>query len=131
MSSGAQVTPPGFARVARMPSERCALVEYVRDTAGPQEKDWLEWKIGYDLTTKPGRAATAKHLIGFANRPVALAARQADGHAYLLLGVEPGACPGLPEHDSAHLETWLRPYVGDAVLYDCGQQRTPHAAYSG
>jgi hypothetical protein len=47
-----------------------------------------------------------------------IAARNAGGYAYLLLGVEPGAYRGMPVHDSADVENWLRPYLGDKVLYD-------------
>lgn len=93
-------------------------MRWVRDTSGLQEPDWLEWKAGYDLMRKPGRAATAKHLLGLANRDPGAAARHLDGHGCLLLGVEPGACPGMPEHDSADLESWLRPFVGEGVVFD-------------
>ncbi len=102
----------------RRPSDRLALVRWVRDTTGLQEPDWLEWKRGYDLTGKPGRATTAKHLIGLANRDPDAAVRHLDGFGCFLLGVEPGNCPGVPEHDSADLETWLRPYLGDKVNFD-------------
>jgi hypothetical protein len=91
MPSSHDASIPGRDHVARRPSDRLALVEYVRESEALQETDWLEWKIGYDLTGKPGRAATAKHLVGLANRRVEQAARQADGYAYLLLGVEPSS----------------------------------------
>ena len=109
---------PGEREVARRPSERKALVEYIAASVGEQETDWLEWKRGYDLTTPKGRASTAKHLLGFANRMPQDAARHAGGHGYLLLGVEPGDLHGVDVHDSADIENWLRPYVGDAVRYD-------------
>jgi len=102
----------------RQPSERLALVRWVRDLPGLQEPDWLEWKRGYDLTRKPGRATTAKHLIGFANRDPDAATRHIGGIGCLLLGVEPGNCPGVTEHDSADLETWLRPFLGEKIVFD-------------
>lgn len=110
--------PPSPPTSIRRPSDRLALVRWVRDTNGLQEPDWLEWKRGYDLTGKRSRATTAKHLIGFANRDPAAAARHLDGFGCLLLGVEPGTCPGVPEHDSADLETWLRPFLGEKVVFD-------------
>jgi hypothetical protein len=96
----------------------------VRDTPGLQEHDWLEWKSGYNLEKKSGRAAIAKHLIGFANRDPDAAARCLNGHGCLLLGVEPGVCPGMPDHDSADLENWLRPFVGEKVVFDVHLSRS-------
>jgi len=94
------------------------VVEHIEATRNLQETDWLEWKSGYDLTIATGRASTGKHIIGFANRMPDQAQRHADGYAYLVLGVEPGSFHGMPVHDSADIENWLRPYVGDGILYD-------------
>lgn len=109
---------PDTDRAARRPSDKKRVVEWVLNSPDLQETDWLEWKIGYDLSRNPGRASVAKHLIGFANRHPDTAERTAEGHAYLLLGVEPGSCQGMPIHDSADIETWLRPFVGDNLIYD-------------
>jgi Putative DNA-binding domain len=109
---------PDFTRVARKPSERLAVVQHVVGTPSLQENEYLEWKSGYDLTTKGGRAKTAKHLIGFANREVARAARAAEGHAYLIIGAEPGRVAGVPQWDSADIENWLAPLVGPNLVYD-------------
>ncbi len=95
-----------------------AIVEHVLNTPGLQETVYLEWKTGYDLSTNPGAAATGKHLIGFANRDRAQGARHADGHAYLLLGVEPGNLPGVSLWDSADIENWLVRFVGRELRYD-------------
>ncbi|MFN8131645.1 MAG: hypothetical protein U0R70_08860 [Solirubrobacteraceae bacterium] len=109
---------PGDRTPARGPAARKALAEYVLGTAEAGEPDWLEWKTGYDLTTAAGRASTAKHLLGFANRMPDVAARHAGGLAYLLLGVEPGCVSGMPGHDRADIENWLRPYVGPDLVFD-------------
>jgi hypothetical protein len=103
---------------ARRPSDRLAVVEWVHGTTDLQETDWLEWKSGYDLSRTAGRVATAKHILGFANRMPDVAARHAGGCAYLLLGVEPGTSHGVKVHDSADVENWLRPYLGERVVYD-------------
>ena len=95
-----------------------AIVEHVLNTPGLQETDYLEWKTGYDLRTNPGAAATGKHLIGFANRDRAQAARHSDGHAYLLLGVEPGNLHSVALWDSADIENWLVRFVGRELRYD-------------
>ena len=108
---------PDFSKFARRPSERAAVVEYIRSTPGLQESDFLEWKTAYDLSTRPGRAATSKHLIAFANRDFAQADRNAEGYAYLILGVESGNLAGVPIWDSADIENWLAPYVGTDLRY--------------
>jgi hypothetical protein len=109
---------PDFTRFARKPSERVAIVEYIHATPNLQETDYLEWKTGYDLSKRPGAAATARQLIGMANRDTAHAIRHTDGHAYVLLGVEPGNLPGVPEWDSSDIEKWLTPFVGPDLRYD-------------
>ena len=72
----------------------------MRDSSALQEKDWVEWKVGYDLTKNPGRASVAKHLIGFANRdpaanphPERFDAGRA-GRRSFTFGAGPHACPG-------------------------------------
>lgn len=118
MSAPEAVPTPDFAVVARKPLERRLVVEYVLNTPELQETDYLEWKTAYDLSTRPGAAATAKHLIGFANRDFQQAARHADGHAYLLLGVEPGNLAGVPDWDSADVQQWLERFTGTGLRYD-------------
>ena len=111
-------TVPDFSRLARKPSERLAIVRHVRETASLEEADYLEWKSAYDLSTKPGAASTARQLIGMANRDVAQAERHAEGSAYVLVGVEPGALHGVPHWDSADIENWLSRYVEPELRYD-------------
>ena len=63
-------------------------MEYVL-TSGPGtiETDYLEWKSSFDLGKTRYRAATAKQILGFANRDPDRAVRNARGYAYLLIGV--------------------------------------------
>ncbi len=118
MSSQDSSTSPDFTRLARRATERLAVVQFVLQTEGLQETDYLEWKTGYDLSKNSGAAATGKHLVGFANRDFAQAARHADGYAYLLLGVEPGNLAAVPTWDSARIEDWLVRFVGRDLRYD-------------
>lgn len=109
---------PDFARPLTQPRDRLELVEFVHESPGLQETDYLEWKTGYDLAKRPDAAKTAKHLIGFANRTVAAASRHCCGHAYLLLGVEPGSYVDVPEWDSADVQNWLERFVERELRYD-------------
>jgi hypothetical protein len=109
---------PDFSALARRPSERLVIVEYILETPGLQETDYLEWKTSYDLSTRPGAASTAKQLIGMANRDAERASRHAEGYAYVLLGVEPENLVGVAQWDSANIESWLTPFVGPNLRYD-------------
>jgi predicted HTH transcriptional regulator len=111
-------TPPEFDHPARRPSERLAIVAYVHATPALQETDYLEWKTEYDLSSRPGAAATAKQLIGMANRDLSQAMRHNDGYAYILLGVEPENLVGVTLWDSADIENWLGRFVGPDLRYD-------------
>ena len=113
----ASTSTPDFSTLARRPSERLAIVKHVRDTPTLEETDYLEWKSAYDLTSKPGAVATARQLIGMANRDFAQAERHAEGSAYVLPGVEPGMAYGVPHWDSADIENWLAPYVQSELRY--------------
>lgn len=114
----ASASTPDFTTLARRPSERLAIVTHVRDSQALEETDYLEWKSAYDLSSKPGAAATARQLIGMANRDFAQAERHADGSAYVLIGVEPGKVHGVPHWDSADIENWLARYVEPELRYD-------------
>lgn len=109
---------PDLTRPLARPRDRLALVEFVHGSPGLQETDYLEWKTGYDLSKRPDAAKTAKHLLGFANRAVAAASRHCGGHAYLLLGVEPGSYVEVPEWDSADVQNWLERFVERELRYD-------------
>lgn len=114
------VVDPDFSRAARKPSERLAIVQYVLDGgSGTIETDWIEWKSEFDLQQVKYRAASAKHILGFANRHPDRAQRHAEGLAYLLIGLEPGRLVGVPEiWDPEKLESWITPYVGQDVVWD-------------
>lgn len=109
---------PDFTTLARKLSELLAIIKYVRDTPTLEETDYLEWKSAYDLSSKTGAAATARQLIGMANRDFAQVERHAEGSAYVLLGVEPGMVHGVPHWDSADIENWLARYVEPELRYD-------------
>lgn len=76
-----------------------------------QETNWLEWKSSLDLTKAPGRFAVAKAILGFANRSVDDARRTAGGVAYMVVGVEPGAAPGVAAIDHADLTPGIKIYA--------------------
>ncbi|MFF8805620.1 hypothetical protein [Streptomyces omiyaensis] len=54
----------------------------------------LEWKSRLDLTDRRSFFTITKAVLGFANRLPDRALRFADGHGYLLVGVEPGQAIG-------------------------------------
>ena len=113
----AEAPVPDFSTRARRPSELRAIVEYILASPVLEETDYLEWKSGYDLSTRPGAASTAKQLIGMANRDFAQANRHAEGHAYVILGVEPGKLTGVPHLDSAEIEDALSRFIEPSLRY--------------
>lgn len=56
----------------RFPGELVELVEAVTQTDPNNESTWIEWKSTLDLTDKSAHWHIAKHVLGFANRTVAL-----------------------------------------------------------
>jgi hypothetical protein len=109
VSSGANVD---FTKPFRGMSRLVELVRFVYDTSPDNETDWIEWKIGLELTKPAGRFAVAKQIVGFSNRDPGRAATHADGCGFMVLGAEPGRIEGQPGMDPAKLEDGLRPYVG-------------------
>jgi hypothetical protein len=94
---------------------RKALVEAIRDAGEDlHETDWLEWKSRVDVRDKSWQGKIATHIIGFANRDPEHAKRIADGHSYLVLGVEPSVVRGVEICDPADLESWIARYSGRA-----------------
>ncbi|MDX6601172.1 MAG: hypothetical protein QOF13_374 [Solirubrobacterales bacterium] len=91
------------------------MVEAVRDAVAQEpETDWIEWKGHADLSTKAWQGELASHILGFSNRDPRLATRNAQGYAYLIVGVEPGALRGVDPIDTAKLDDGIARYVGGA-----------------
>lgn len=89
-----------------------SLVEAVRDAnAAEPETTAIEWKCTLDLADAGAKFKIAKNLLAFANRDPGAAAREFDGHAYLLIGTEPGSVSGVAPPDPAALDDALRRYV--------------------
>lgn len=77
-----------------------------------QELHWLEWKTLVDLGQREWQARVAKFVLGAANRSAALARTKHDGHAFMLLGLEPGALIGTTVVDPATVDAGLVRYLG-------------------
>lgn len=92
------------------------LVHSVVGAHASDESDWLEWKTGLDLNTKPGCFHVAKAILGMANRPVEAAARTCGGYGYLVVGVEPENLAGVempdPSQWIARVEVYLKGQTG-------------------
>ena len=102
-------------RRLRGSAARLQLVEAIRDAPSSEpETDWVEWKREANLSDKAWRGEAASHILGFSNREPARAAKATEGHAYLVLGVEPGKVHGANAYDPADIESWLNPYLGTA-----------------
>ncbi|MCX4231832.1 AlbA family DNA-binding domain-containing protein [Streptomyces ortus] len=98
--------------------ERQRLIKAVLGASAADETQWLEWKSTLDMSEAPGQFTVAKAILGFANRMPDVASRWAEGHAYLLVGVEPGNLCGTPQYDGANLFPWINKYVGESVRFD-------------
>ncbi|MDQ3573319.1 MAG: hypothetical protein M3404_00080 [Actinomycetota bacterium] len=94
------------------PGDFCGLVKAVLAASPEDETDWLEWKSTLDLSATSGLFAVSKAIIGFANRSPQDAHRVAEGHAYLVVGAEPGQLPGVSPIESHVLEARLARYLG-------------------
>ncbi|RAU99105.1 hypothetical protein [Mycolicibacter senuensis] len=112
-------------RAMRTDDELRMLVGAIHSSpSGTQERNWLEWKNGLDLTKAAGKFAAAKAILGFANRSVEQAKLACEGAAYMVVGVEPGAAAGVGTVDHAELGQAVKTYVNGArwtpfyVLFD-------------
>lgn len=95
------------------PALKRKLVEVVRDAAANEsEPDWLEWKSTVELSEKRWQFEIARFVLGAGNRMPDRAARTVDGHAYMLLGVEPRNLCGVSRIDNAQLEQGVSAYAG-------------------
>lgn len=90
------------------------LAARVLEDAALQESHWLEWKSAVDLGQRVWHARVARFVLGAANRPRALAAAAHDGHAFMLLGLEPGRAVGTPVVDPAVVGDGLARFLGTA-----------------
>ena len=88
------------------------LAEVIYHADGASETTEVEWKRDWDFDSRPKRASLARHLIAFANRDPDLAARLFKGHAFLLVGVEPGCLGTIAELDPADLYQRLSRFTG-------------------
>ncbi|MGW6510832.1 hypothetical protein ACWGCP_25415, partial [Streptomyces niveus] len=71
----------------------------------------------YDVSKAEGAFAVSKAILGFANRMPDVAAQWAEGHAYLMVGVEERMLHGVPTHDIEKVDAWLGRYLGDFGRY--------------
>lgn len=93
------------------------LIALIHSAHGASETEELEWKLEFQLGTRSRRAALAKHIIAFGNRDPDRAARTFKGHAFLLIGVEPGAWGTAPQLDPAEIVGALEPYTGPELAW--------------
>lgn len=94
-----------------------ALIRAVLGASSADESRWLELKSQHDVSKAEGAFAVAKAVLGFANRSPDVAAQWADGHAYLLVGVDEEALYGVTPHDIEKVDSWLGRYLGDFDRY--------------
>ncbi|MGJ3558017.1 AlbA family DNA-binding domain-containing protein [Streptomyces sp. INA 01156] len=93
------------------------LIQAVLDASSADETRWLEWKSRLDLSKAEGAFAVSKAILGFANRMPDVAEQWAEGHAYLLVGVEENVVHGVAKYDSTEIDAWLGRYLGDFGRY--------------
>lgn len=67
-----------------------------------------------DLGQRGWQARVAKFVLGAANRPPTLAGTTHEGHAFMLLGLEPGAVVGTTVVDPSTVGAGLNRYLGTA-----------------
>ena len=96
-------------RPLRSPAQLLVLVQAVETAASGDEKHWLEWKRGPQLTTREGQAIAARFILAAANRPDRVGASIVGGCAYLVLGIEPGGAPVETPPDPADLDAGFAP----------------------
>ncbi len=99
------------------PSRLAELVTAVHAAGAEDEWDWMEWKSGLDLLTRPAQFALARAILGFANRDPDTATRPFAGTAYVLVGAEPGRIGGITPLDMAVLQPWLARYLGSPAPF--------------
>ncbi|MFD4116802.1 hypothetical protein ACFWSJ_25525 [Streptomyces niveus] len=93
------------------------LIEAVLGASSADESRWLEWKSWHDVSKAEGAFAVSKAILGFANRMPDVAAQWAEGHAYLLVGVEERVLHGVTAYDIEKVDAWLGRYLGGFGRY--------------
>lgn len=88
------------------------LVDAIERATHEDEDEFIEWKSNLDLSVPHGAFHLARAILGFANRDPQIAFRRFDGCAYVVVGVEPGAHPGVTRIDPAQLTAKVDRYVG-------------------
>jgi hypothetical protein len=88
------------------------LARWVVQEESLQESHWLEWKSIADLRQREWQARSAKFVLAAANRPAALARATHEGHAFMLIGLEPGRLVGTTVVDPATIGAGLARYLG-------------------
>ncbi|MFJ4006981.1 helix-turn-helix domain-containing protein [Streptomyces sp. NPDC090023] len=109
-------------------TEQQGLIRAVLGASAADETLWVEWKSDLDLLTAPGAFHVARAILGFANRMPDVADQWAEGHAYVLVGVEEGQLHGTAEIDVVKVHPKLTQYTGEGprfqytyVPFDAGQ----------
>lgn len=102
-----------LSRPPALHSELERLVREIVAATPADETDFLEWKSHLDCSTKHAHVHIARAILAFANRMPDDAARAFAGHAYLVVGAEPGEMHGVAQVDTVQLEQGIVRYVGD------------------
>ncbi|MET9430035.1 hypothetical protein [Streptomyces sp. NPDC003036] len=105
--------------------QKQALITAAYGAGSADEVGWLEWKSHLDLTDRRSFFTIAKAVLGFANRMPDRALRNAEGHGYLLVGVQPGQARGIEEIDSVELYRNLEGYLGSDIGRLCQPSVVP------
>jgi hypothetical protein len=92
--------------------EATAVVDAVLAASPTDESDWIEWKSSLDLSGKAVRGTLARHILGLANRPPQEAAGHVGGRGFVVVGAEPGNCPGVGAADPADLSQGINAFLG-------------------
>lgn len=102
-------------RTYRFADELVEVVEAVRHAEPTDESLSVEWKSTLNLTVSNDLTHIPRAILGFANRDPAEAAREFGGHAYVIVGAEPGSLLGVVPMDFADLVPKVRVYVGGVI----------------
>jgi len=97
-------------------SELIELIRAVHASSDHDEDTAVEWKSSLDLEKHEVIGhQVARQIIGFANRMPKDALKRFEGHAYLLIGVEPGKLDGVDSIDPARLTERVQSFIGHRI----------------